>query len=698
MSDPAARTLITAFHELVGAGHPREEARLVVLGHALTRLARAAGRHLEAPLLRAPAPRVALPVFASPLSPTLLGTLFQATMERGARHEQGAHYTDSAALVEHILRPSLIEPWHARLRAAGGLADRVALHDALTRLRILDPACGCGSLLHLAYHALRRLERDILGAADPPGPRVSVRQLLGIDKDPLALELARLTLLLTEEAPLPAAALDENLRCDDALFCAWPRADLIVGNPPFQSKNKMPRELGVAAVQRLRARYPGVPGRADYAVYWLRRAHDELAPGGRAGLVGTNTIRENDSRRGGLDYLVENGGTLTEAVSTMVWPGEAVVHVAVVNWIKGELEGPKRLSWQEGDRRGGPWREAVLDRIPASLSAGLDVTSATALRANVRAEACWQGQTHGHAGFLVTPREARAMCAAAPENREVLFPYLIGKELLAGGGPERWVIDFHPRGEAEARRYELPFRRVERRVHADRAAAAALEARRNAGGEGPGNRHHVAFLRRWWLLGYPRGELLARLRGLGRYIACSRVTKRPVFEMVSAAIHPGDALAVFPLEDDYSFGVLQSGVHAAWFEARCSTMKGDRRYTSSTVFDSFPWPQAPAAAEVAAVALAAASLRAVRRALGNRLGALYRTAGPPLAAAHATLDAAVRAAYGMGRGDPLAFALDLNRACAAREAAGRSVVGPGLPPGIAAAGLVTGDAVPPPEL
>ena len=80
---------------------------------------------------------------------------------------------------------------------------------------------------------------------------------------------------------------------------------------------------------------------ADYCVYWFRRAHDELPPGGRAGLVATNTIRQNETREASLDYVLANGGTITEAVSTQVWSGEAAVHVSIVNWMKGtciELE------------------------------------------------------------------------------------------------------------------------------------------------------------------------------------------------------------------------------------------------------------------------------------------------------------------------------------------------------------------------
>jgi hypothetical protein len=310
---------------------------------------------------------------------------------------------------------------------------------------------------------------------------------------------------------------------------------------------------------------------------------------------------------------------------------------------------------------------------------------------------------------LLSPDEARAMCVAQPKNAEVIFPYLIGEDLVnePGGRPTRWVIDFGALDQLEARRFSRPFKRVEELVLPDRERAAAEERTRNATLGKAGNRHHENFLRHWWQLSYARGALLERLGTLSRYIVCSRVTKRPIFAFVSTAIHPSDALAVFPLADDYSFGILQSGLHWGWFKARCSTLKGDWRYTSNTVFDSFPWPQTATPAQVAAVARAAVALRALRRDLCARhalsLRALYVFAenpgAHPLKDAHAALDAAVRAAYGMGaRQDPLAFLLDLNLACAKREAEDTSIVGPGVPPGVSAKGLVTGDAVQPPKL
>ena len=147
-------------------------------------------------------------------------------------------------------------------------------------------------------------------------------------------------------------------------------------------------------------------------------------------------------------------------------------------------------------------------------------------------------------------------------------------------------------------------------------------------------------------------------------------------------------MVVFAFADDYSFGVIQSSLHCDWFKARCSTLEGRFRYTSNTVFNSFPWPQKPTRAEIKAVAEAAVALRALRREtmrkLNYSLRYLYRTLDQPgdnpLHNAHARLDAAVRAAYGISvEADPLAFLLELNLACAAQEKAGKQITPPGLP-------------------
>lgn len=662
------------------------------------------------------------------VQPHIFGTLFEGSMDAAERHAFGAHFT-SEADIQRVVGPSMIRPLRERLAAAKSGRDVIALRDHLTRLQVLDPACGSGNFLYMAYRELKRLEAEVLNkmyaefgrrirkvAGDHS--RVSTRQFHGIEIKPFGAELAKVTLMLAKKLAidemqalldtgqlslpidwtgdaLPLDNLDANVRCEDALFTPWPRADVVIGNPPYQSKNKMQEEFGRAYVNRVRAASPDIPGHADYCVYWFRKAHDHLAPGGRAGLVGTKTIRQTNSRRGGLDYIVENGGTIVEAVRNQVWSGEANVHVAIVNWVRGSQRGPKVLYEQTGDRRDSPWRKDTLPVIPSSLSAAFDVSQAADLQANKTPKVCYQGQTHGHEAFLITPEEAADYVRRSKKVAEVLFPYLIGDELIGtpDSRPRRYAIDFQPRSQVEAAAYGDAYARIKKHVLPARQEALKKETERNEEAleddpKAKTNAHHEKFLNAWWLFSWPREDLIATLQELSRYIACSRVTKRPIFEFVSTSIRPNDALQVFALEDDYSFGILQSGIHWKWFMERCSGLKRDPRYTSTTVFDSFPWPQKPSLASTQGVAEAGRELRRRRRELmaksGLNLRDLYRTlelpGRNPLRDASEALDAAVMKAYGMPRGaDTLRFLSELNRDVAAAEAKGLTLTGPGLP-------------------
>ncbi len=462
------------------------------------------------------------------IDPSIFGTLFVGSMDQKERHAFGAHFT-SEADIQKVVQPTIIRPWRERIGVAKNDKDLGDLLKQLHEFRVLDAACGSGNFLYIAYREMRRLEWDIIArmgektrvqALAESG--VGAQQLFGIDIKDFAVELAKVTLMLakklalderveyfeqhhlqfnTSEHPLPLDKLDDNIKCDDALFCEWPKADAIIGNPPYQSKNKMQQEYGPEYVQKMWARYPDIPGRADYCVYWFRRAHDELAPGGRAGLVGTNTIRQNYAREGGLDHIVNNGGTITDAVSTQVWSGEAAVHVSIVNWIKGEAKGKKKLVFQKGDNRDSPWDFFDLDVINSSLSASVDVSEAVRLQTNIDSRACYQGQTHGHEGFLLTESDVAKLVKKDSHSREVIFPYLTADEMLSaiGSVPDRFVVDFHPRDMMAARAYKAAFEHIEKTVLPTREKAAKEETDRNkkvleANPKAKVNHHHRNFL------------------------------------------------------------------------------------------------------------------------------------------------------------------------------------------------------------
>ncbi|WP_422931644.1 class I SAM-dependent DNA methyltransferase [Singulisphaera sp. PoT] len=654
----------------------------------------------------------------SKVQPPIFGTLFQSSMDKDERHAYGAHFT-SEADIQKVVLPTIVRPWRERIERSSTLKELQALREELLNFHVLDPACGSGNFLYVAFRELKHLEFDLMAkihanfgerARKTVGTRslVSTKQLFGIDKVPFAVELAKVTLMLAKElagdegrswldaaqfdlplefdSPLPLDNLDENIRCDDSLFCDWPRADAIIGNPPYLDARKITLEHGQDYVRKLRKAYSEVPGRADFCVYWFRKTHDQLKQHCHAGLVGTNTIRQNYSREGGLDYVVKNGGTITEAVSTQVWSGEAVVHVSIVNWIKGEQKGLKKLYTQKGDSKESPWIVEEVERIPSSLTSSLDVTTAVPLRCNQIPKPCFEGQQPGHDGFRLTQSEAIELSRKEPKAEQVLHPYLNGTELLSSAYKDssRYIIDFEEMDILQASNYKHTFELVKSKVLSDWQANAEKEREKTGSETG----EHQNRLQRWWRLKRRRQEMLRAFEPIPRYIACVRHTKRPIFEFIDVKIRPDSSLTVFSFPDDYSFGILQSGVHWAWFVARCSTIKGDFRYTSDTVFDTFPWPQAPTLTQVSRVAEAAVGLRQLRTRVmaenGWNLRELYRTlempGQNPLKTAQDALDAAVRAAYGMkAKAEPLGFLLALNGELADREASMKPVIGPGLP-------------------
>lgn len=588
------------------------------------------------------------------VDPLTLGSLYEATLSEERRRVTGTHYTPSEVL-ERVLEPTLERPWQHRIDQAATRGALRTLHRELCALQILDPAAGCGAFLVASLRALARLERLLrsrLGEDRAP-PRVGASQLAGLDTDHAALAVARVAIALTSLQEGLDTSLSADLRCEDALAVPWPRAEIILGNPPFLAKNKLQRALGRPAVEALRARHPEVPGHADYCTYWFRLAHLHLPEGGRAGLVGTNTVRQTSSRRGALD-LIARTGTIVEAVPDLAWPGEAGVRVAIVSWVKGPHPGHARLR----ERVRGQWRVRELPRLGASLVSAVDVDAARPLEVNQSPKLCFQGLTHGHAGLLLSPEQARELLTEHPECKDHVRPYLTAADLLKsqGAAASRWIIDLHPL--PLERVPEVLRRRLEHTVLPARRQAAQREAERNRRAA-RGTRHHARFLERWWWPSWPRPELKERLAGLSRVLVGPRYARTPVLAFVDPSWRPSDVVQVFALEDDYSLGILQSSAHRAWFEARCSTLLDTPRYTSTTVWDSFPWPRSTPD-QARAIAAAAQGVLEARAALGRPLKELYDAPPSSLQGAHELLDAAVLAAYGLHPDEVLEGLLALN--------------------------------------
>ena len=617
------------------------------------------------------------------VQPSIFGSLMEGGLGHDMQWALGAHYTHEAD-IRKVVTPTIVRPWEERIANITTHAEAVQAQNDLMNYVVLDPACGSGNFLYVAYRELRRLEKRLrereaglrraAGMRDPEQGALSLffplSNIQGIELNGFAAAVARVTLWMghkltvdelgLDEATLPLADLS-GIQQGDALRMNWPRADAIVGNPPFHGDRHLRGLFGDEYVEWLGQEF-GV-GIKDYCVYWFRKAHDQLAPGDRAGLVGTNSISQNRGRSASLGYIVNRGGVVTDAVSTQKWPGEATVEVSIVNWIKEPFESP--TSWRlDGQDLAEPISPSLR---PASLA----VDTAAELPANQGF--AFYGPIPGGRGFVLEDQEAAMLLERHGEEwRQVIRPYLTGEDVVSrpDHGPSRWIIDFGFMSLEEAMRFGEALQVVRKRVKPQRDQTRRESYRRN-----------------WWRFSEPIREMRSSLEGLERFIVAPAQGKRILFTWADAWTCPSNLVTVFALDDDFSLGVLSSAAHRAWLRAQSSTLRVDLRYTTSSVFTTFPWPDRT---EVnASVGAAMSSLVRLRDDLCTEhsigLTQLYNLVDDggfaEVAGLHSRLDDAVCDAYGWPRGlsddDWIARLLDLNHRIAAGDVEYRGPRGDG---------------------
>jgi type II restriction/modification system DNA methylase subunit YeeA len=382
----------------------------------------------------------------SKVRPAIFGNLFEGSIYKEERHARGIHYTSEVDIMK-IVRPTISRYWEERIEEAGTIKELSKLQIELQGYRVLDPACGSGNFLYIAYQELKRIEILLLEKIQSLSKSkdkqmqmglVTPLQFYGIDTNPFAVELARVTLTIARkiaidnlqltEPALPLDTLDNNIVCQDALFREWPKANAIIGNPPFLGGKHIRMNLNDEYVDKIFQHFPKVKD-VDFCAYWFRLAHDKIDQKGRVGLVATNSISQGKSRIAALDYITQNGGYIHEAVSTQHWSGAAKVHVSIVNWCKD-----KPQNYYLDDQ--------IVAQINSALKSSIDVSQAVRLQANLNK--CFQGVIPVGEGFIVTEQQVTDWIKADSKNTEVLKLFSMGANLAQNphGKPERWIIDF----------------------------------------------------------------------------------------------------------------------------------------------------------------------------------------------------------------------------------------------------------------
>ncbi|WP_182263430.1 DNA methyltransferase [Rhodococcus sp. UFZ-B548] len=515
------------------------------------------------------------------VNPTIFGSLFEGCL--GDRRRMfGAHYTHEQDIMQ-IVEPTILRPWRERIDGATKTLQAEKILSELCQFKVLDPACGSGNFLYVAYREIRRLEEyakeriDELRKNSGKADQLSyafypVDNLYGIEVDPFAVQIARLTiwmghaqmareLRVVGDDPLPLHNLHKIVEAD-ALDADWPPVDAIIGNPPFIGASRIRVTNGDPYLTFLTDKFNC--GIVDMCVYWIRKAHENLADGARAGLVGTNSIRQNKSRVAGLDHIIGQGAVITDAISSQVWSGDAAVHVSIVNWVKNPKKKPVNFLLDKVEVPG----------ITAFLKEGSGVRTALPLKENLGIG--FEGCKPAGSGFILDDREASDLLARNDADySKVIKRYLISKDIANDPHhePTRWIIDFGTMELEDAMAFPAALDIVRRRVKPDRDTHTAKNLRE-----------------RWWRFDRPRPEMRTAIGGLNRFASVGRHGKRLLFTWSDLGWCPSDATNVIARDDDWTFGVLTSVVHDAWAWTLSSTLKSDLRYTPKSALWTFPFP------------------------------------------------------------------------------------------------------------
>ena len=414
------------------------------------------------------------------ISPAIFGGMFQTVKSREARREAGEHYTSETNILKTI-GPLFLDDYRARLeKARNSKRELTKLHNELGELQYLDPACGCGNFLIVAYREMRALELELLkirrdlDLADPAlGPaqraqltldvsselKVTLDQFHGFEISEWPARIAETAMLLVDHLanqqmaeefgvapdrlPIAVAA---HIHHVNALSTDWqaiippPTGDTYVfGNPPFLGHATRTEEQA----QELREAWGAHDiSRLDYVTAWHAKSLSfYTSRTGEWAFVTTNSISQGDQVPRLFGPIFEAGWRISFAHRTFAWnsdaPGKAAVHCVIIGFTKSRAGKPRLFDYP--DAHGAAVEQPVRGLINAYLVDGPNVLVAkrSTPLSPVISPASFGNMPRDDGNLIVEPDEY-AEVMADPVAAKYVRPYRGSRELM--NNKLRWCL------------------------------------------------------------------------------------------------------------------------------------------------------------------------------------------------------------------------------------------------------------------
>ena len=599
------------------------------------------------------------------ISPTIFGAVFESTLNPETRRAGGMHYT-SIENIHKVIDPLFLDDLKAELEeikeisVVKTMTDRLtAFQDKLSSLTFLDPACGSGNFLTESYLALRRLENEVLRlktaaskkditgqivfGMDSASPiKVSIGQFYGIEINDFAVSVAQTALWIAESQMLketedivhqkieflPLKSFT-NIVEGNALRIDWenvvPKEKLnyIMGNPPFVGNSR----LNDKQKEDRENVFCNDFGELDYVACWYKKAADfAYSTMIKCAYVSTNSICQGQQVVPLWMRLFEQGIIINFSHRTFIWDSEAALKANVYCIIVG-------FSYFENNNRKLYDGESIIiaENINAYLMDAPNVFVDKRSKPLCDVPLVIKGLQPTDNGYLIIEDEEKeSFIKKEPLSNKFIRPFITAKEYI--NGKKRWCLWLKEATPAQIKSMPSVKSRIEK--------CKTWREQQTKTGDAYKLKDTPALMR------------LSNKFHESDFIVLPRVTgerRRYVpFGFIEAGAIPGDSIMLAIDASLFHFGILCSNVHMAWMRSVCGRLKGDYRYSSDIVYNTFPWPETTdeQKADIEKTAQAILDARALYP--DSSLADLYDplTMPPELQKAHTENDKAVMKAYG----------------------------------------------------
>jgi type I restriction-modification system DNA methylase subunit len=605
----------------------------------------------------------------SKISPAIFGSMFQSVMDPKERRNLGAHYTSEKNILKLIKPLFLDDLWAEFESIRTNKAKLNEFHLRLSKMKFLDPACGCGNFLVITYRELRLLELAILQQRFGTDrvlveledvALLNVDIMCGIEYEEFPARIAEVAMWLMDHqmnlkmsmefgqyfARLPLTKSAKIVHAN-ALQIDWesviPKNHLsyIIGNPPFYGAmwlNEQQR-LDIATVMT------GIKkaGVLDYVTCWYIKAANYIQNSKvKAAFVSTNSITQGEQVGILWNVLLNKYHIKIHfAHQTFKWSNEAKgnagVHVVIIGFAAYDTR--RKLLYSYPTLNSDP-RLSEVPNINPYLLAGNDIIIKTRdMPICSVPKMTWGSQPRDGGHFIFSEDEYLVLTKQNPELKKFIKLYIGGRELI--NNQKRyclWLKDVDP---SEIKKHPVILERAES-VKFFRQGSKAASTRNFAN----------------------TPTLFAQIAQLDTdYLAIPEVSsERRKYIPIGFLTHDviaSNKLQMIPNASKYLFGVLTSEMHMSWMRYTCGRLESRFSYSNSLVYNNYPWPENPSDKQKEAIEKAAQKVLDVRSEFPNSsLADLYDplTMPPSLVKAHNELDKAVDLAY-----RPQPFNSDANR-------------------------------------